>query len=175
MVEDRRLRIALALLEGRLHKASGAKRCGCGPCAHWVAVAARRAGISRGRLEAALPPVAKPEPRRRMASRQGRVRICESSTIRVRGRDVDPREGFAILSRGSTTAAEQAAWTRRPVTTRDRRPGSPFTCAASSASRRRRDVDRSPGLRSRTRQLRPPWPPAMNTFSTVRRSRCGFR
>jgi hypothetical protein len=97
MEAERRLQFALALIEGRLHKAVGDKRCGCGPCAHWVAVAARRAGISRDRVEAALPPAAKPQPRRSRAPRRESARICESTTIRVRGEDVDPQQGLAIL------------------------------------------------------------------------------
>jgi hypothetical protein len=100
MVGDGKSRFALALVEGRFHKAVGDKRCGCGQCAHWVAVVARRAGVSRERLEAALPPAAKPQRERRGcpgAPRAWRVRICESGTIRVRGRDVDPGERLAIL------------------------------------------------------------------------------
>jgi hypothetical protein len=53
MGEEGRLRFALAILTGRLHQAVGDKRCGCGKCAHWVAVAARRAGVPREHLEAA--------------------------------------------------------------------------------------------------------------------------
>lgn len=33
MIEDSKLRLALALVTGRLHRAQGDKRCGCGPCA----------------------------------------------------------------------------------------------------------------------------------------------
>lgn len=97
MQEDNKLRIALALLTGRLHKAAGDKRCGCGLCAHWVALAARRTGVSREQLEAALPRPAKPEPHRARKPRAMRVRICDSSTIRIRGKDVDAREGLVIL------------------------------------------------------------------------------
>jgi len=97
MVEDGKIRFALALLEGRLHKAVGDKRCGCGPCAHWVAVAALHAGVPRESLEAALPPAAKPQRGRRRASRAWTVRICDSGTVRVRGRNVDSQEGLAIL------------------------------------------------------------------------------
>ena len=96
MVEDGRLRFALTLIEGRLHKAMGDKRCGCGQCSHWIAVAARRSGVTLERLEAALPPPAKPERRRSRPPRPG-VRICDSVTVRVRGRDVDPQEGLALL------------------------------------------------------------------------------
>lgn len=94
---DERVRFALTLIEGKLHRAAGDRRCGCGVCGYWVARAARTAGIARHRLEAALPPAAKPEPRRRRAPGPGRVQICESSTIRVRGRDVDPQQGLAVL------------------------------------------------------------------------------
>ena len=99
-MEIGRLSFALALVEGRLHKAVGDKRCGCGQCAHWVTVAARRAGLARAELEAALAPVAKPEPRaksRRRTPSPTRVRVCDSATIRLRGCDVDPVEGLAIL------------------------------------------------------------------------------
>ncbi len=97
MVEQDRLRFAVALLKGRLHRAVGEKRCGCGQCAHWVSVAAQRAGVTRKELEAALPPAAKPQRTRSRAARQWRVRICDSSTIRVRGRDIDSQEGLAVL------------------------------------------------------------------------------
>jgi hypothetical protein len=92
-----RVRFALALMEGRVHKAVGDKRCGCGKCAHWVAVAAERAGLRREDLVAVLPPAAKPQRGRPRAPRTLQVRICDSGTIRVRGRDVDPQEGLAIL------------------------------------------------------------------------------
>lgn len=98
MSDDSKLRFALALVAGRLHKAQGGKRCGCGPCAYRVALAATQAGISRKRLEQALAPVAKPEPpRRRRHPRPMRVQICESGAVRVRGRDIDQQEGLAIL------------------------------------------------------------------------------
>jgi len=98
MGENTRIQIAVALTEGRLHKAVGDKRCGCGPCAHQVAMAARRAGVTREQLEAALPPAARPEPRpRRQRRRESLVRISESCSLRVRGRDADPREGLALL------------------------------------------------------------------------------
>lgn len=98
MSEDSKLRFALALVTGRLHKAQGDKRCGCGPCAHRVALAARQAGVSRKRLEAALPPAAKPEPpRRRRRPEPMRVQICESGAISVRGRDIDQQQGLAVL------------------------------------------------------------------------------
>ncbi|HTQ22633.1 hypothetical protein [Mycobacterium sp.] len=96
-MEIGRLKFALALVEGRLHKAVGDKRCGCGQCAHWVTVAAQRAGIACDELEAALAPVAKPQRRRQRRPRPMGVQVCDSATIRVRGRDVDPREGLAIL------------------------------------------------------------------------------
>jgi hypothetical protein len=96
MVEDRRLRFALTLIQGRLHKAVGDKRCGCGQCSHWIAVAAQRSGVPRERLEAALPAAAKPQRGRSRTPRAG-VQICDSATIRVRGRDVDPQEGLALL------------------------------------------------------------------------------
>ena len=97
MVEDGKLRFALALLEGRLHKAVGGKRCGCGKCAHWVVVAAQRAGLAREVLEAALPQAARPQRPRPRAARGWSVQICESAAIRVRGRDIDPQQGLAIL------------------------------------------------------------------------------
>ena len=99
MVQDPKVQLALALVAGRLHKAQGDKRCGCGPCAHRVALAARHAGIPRERLLAALPPAAKPESRRPRQPRHMHVRICESGSIRVRGRDVEPQEGVAVLLR----------------------------------------------------------------------------
>jgi hypothetical protein len=73
------------------------KRCGCGQCAHWVRIAAQRAGVSREQLEAVLAPAAKPQRRGSRAPREWLVRICDSSTIRVRGRDVDSQAGLAIL------------------------------------------------------------------------------
>ena len=97
MSDDSKLRFALALVTGRLHKAQGDKRCGCGPCGHRIALAAKQAGISRKRLEQALPPAAKPEPPRRRRRRPMRVQICESSVVRVRGRDINQQEGLAIL------------------------------------------------------------------------------
>ena len=97
MVQDPKVRFALALVAGRLHKANGDKRCGCGPCAHWVATAARRAGVSRDRLESALPPAAKPEPRRPRTRQRMQARICDSGSIRLRGRDANPGEGMALL------------------------------------------------------------------------------
>jgi hypothetical protein len=97
MVDKGKLRFALALIEGRLHPAVGGKRCGCGACAHWVAVAARRAGLPLEDLQAALPPAAKPRSKRPRTPRPWSVRICDSGTIRVRGRDVEPQEGLAIL------------------------------------------------------------------------------
>jgi hypothetical protein len=100
MIHDPKLRFALAIVLGRLHTAHGDKRCGCGPCAHWVATAARRAGVPRARLEAALPPAAKPEPPQRRRPRAMQTRICESGTIRPRGQDTDPQAGLtALLSR----------------------------------------------------------------------------
>jgi hypothetical protein len=97
MIEDRKLRLAMALVEGRLHKAVGGKRCGCGPCAHWVAVAARQAGVPREQLAAVLPPAARLEPRRSRSPRSMQARICDSATISVRGGDVTAQEGMAIL------------------------------------------------------------------------------
>lgn len=70
MAEDDRLRFALTLIKDRLHKAVGDKRCGCGQCSHWIAVAARRSGVTRERLEAPLPPPAKPELRRSRPARR---------------------------------------------------------------------------------------------------------
>ena len=97
MTADNKVQQAKAFVEGRIHTAAGEKRCGCGPCAHWVAVAARRAGIPREQLEAALPPAARAErPQRRRPSRTG-VRICDSATIRVRGGRAEYGEGVAAL------------------------------------------------------------------------------
>jgi len=94
---DNKVQQAKAFVEGRLHTAAGEKRCGCGPCAHWVAIAARRAGIRREQLEAALAPPARAErPQRRRPSPTG-VRICDSATIRVRGRQAEHGEGLAAL------------------------------------------------------------------------------
>lgn len=101
MGEQDKLRVAMALIKGRLHPAAGDKRCGCGPCAHQVAMAARRAGVSRQQLEAALAPAAKPD-RPRQARRRApmQARICDSSTIRPRGHEGDRAEGIsAFLSR----------------------------------------------------------------------------
>lgn len=99
-MQDPKVRFARAILSGRLHSAHGDKRCGCGPCAHWVAMAARRVGIPRDRLETALPPAAKPEPPRRRKPRPMQARICESGSVRLRGQDVDPQAGLAVwLSR----------------------------------------------------------------------------
>ncbi|WP_006246338.1 hypothetical protein [Mycolicibacterium tusciae] len=98
-MQDPKLRFALAIVAGRLHKANGDKRCGCGPCAHWVAVAAYRAGIPRGHLESALPPAAKPKPAHRHKPERLQVRICDSGTVKLRGQDVDPQEGLALLLR----------------------------------------------------------------------------
>ena len=101
MVEQDKLQVAMALIKGRLHTAVGEKRCGCGQCAHQVAMAARRAGVSRQRLEAALAPVAKAE-RPRHARRQAplQARICDASTIRPRGHEGDRAAGIsAFMSR----------------------------------------------------------------------------
>jgi hypothetical protein len=97
MSDDNKIRVAKALLQGRLHQAVGDKRCGCGPCAHQIAMAARRAGVRRDALEAALLPVARPEPRHRRPRPSGRVRIAESCTIRVRGDRAEYGDGLAIL------------------------------------------------------------------------------
>lgn len=94
---DQQLRFALALVEGRLHTAVGDKRCGCGPCAHWVAVAARRPGIPRARPEEALLPSAKPEPSRRSRTRGMRVRLTEHASVRVSGGQGSPSEGLAAF------------------------------------------------------------------------------
>lgn len=97
MGENTRIQIAVALTEGRLHTAVGDKRCGCGPCAHQVVMAARRAGVTREQLEAALPPAARPEPRPRRRRCDSLVRLSESCTVRVRGRDVEVQQGLALL------------------------------------------------------------------------------
>ena len=75
MMDEGKVRFALALLEGRLHKAVGGKRCGCGACGHWVAVAARHAGLTREELAAVLPAPATPTRRRGRAGRPWSVRI----------------------------------------------------------------------------------------------------
>jgi hypothetical protein len=90
------MRFALTQLKGRLHEAVGDKRCGCAPCAYWVAMAARSAGVDRRRLEAQLPPPAKPERRRRRPAAM-RVRVCASGTFRTRGADADTQQGLAVL------------------------------------------------------------------------------
>lgn len=97
MTGNTTLQAALAGLEGRLHTAAGDKRCGCGPCAHQVAMAARRTGVPRDVLEAALPAPARPEPRERRRRRQSLVRISDSCTIRVRGDKGVTQEGLALL------------------------------------------------------------------------------
>lgn len=97
MMKESKLKFAVAIVESRTHKAVGGKRCGCGPCAHWVALAARWAGVPRKRLVAELPLAAKPERRRPRPQHKLRARICDSGTVRVRGRDIDPQEGLAIL------------------------------------------------------------------------------
>lgn len=61
MEQDKRIAFALDQLKGRLHTATGDKRCGCEQCRYWVAMAARAAGVSRQRLESHLPQAAKPE------------------------------------------------------------------------------------------------------------------
>ncbi|MFM9376932.1 hypothetical protein [Gordonia sp. VNK21] len=98
---DRRVQLAVAMVQARTaaHRAAGDKRCGCGQCAHWVLVAARRAGISRERLEAALPPraTAEPRPKRRPRPHGMRTRICESGTIRLRGGDHTEAAGIRAL------------------------------------------------------------------------------
>ena len=101
MIEQDKMQVALTLVQGRLHTAAGGTRCGCGPCAHQVAVAARRAGVPRQQLEAALAPVATPDrPRQPRRPAPMRTRICDSSTIRPRGHDGDRAAGLsALLSR----------------------------------------------------------------------------
>lgn len=96
-MDSRRLQFALAHLEGRLHKAVGDKRCGCGPCRYWVARAARAAGIPRAQLEAELPAPAKLESRRSRRPAPMRARICDSGSVRVRGTDIDPQQGLVVL------------------------------------------------------------------------------
>jgi len=90
-----RIEYAQALLQGRLHRAAGDKRCGCGACAHQVAVVARRAGITSAELVAAMEPVAKPDSARSRGRAESRVRICDSATIRRRGADAP--EGMAVF------------------------------------------------------------------------------
>lgn len=98
-MQDPRVRFALAIVAGRLHKANGDKRCGCGACAHWVAIAAHRAGIPKEHLESALPQPAKPAGARQRKPQRLQVRICEGGSVRLRGQDVDPQEGLALLLR----------------------------------------------------------------------------
>ncbi|MHA7666812.1 hypothetical protein [Mycolicibacterium sp. HS_4_1] len=115
MVEQDKMQAALALVKGRLHTAAGSTRCGCGPCAHQVATAARRAGIPRQRLEAALAPVAKPD-RLRQARRPEPMRtwIGDSSTIRPRGHDGNRDEGLsALLSRLHRPGPDAVVWPAR--------------------------------------------------------------
>lgn len=80
-----RTEYALALLPGRLHKAVGDKRCGCGACSHWVVVAARSAGINTADLIGALAPAATAERPSARARGESRIRICDSATVRSRG------------------------------------------------------------------------------------------
>lgn len=79
MEQDKRIAFALGQLKGRLHTATGDKRCGCGQCRYWVAMAARAAGVSRQRLEGHLPQAAKPE-RPRRKPRPMTARIGESGS-----------------------------------------------------------------------------------------------
>lgn len=79
MEQDKRIAFALAQLVGRLHTATGDKRCGCGPCRHWVAIAAKAAGVSRERLESHLLPPAKAD-RHRCRPRPMTSRIGESGS-----------------------------------------------------------------------------------------------
>lgn len=74
MEKDKRIAFALGQLKGRLHTASGDKRCGCATCRYWVVLAARAAGVPLQRLESHLPPAAKPErPRRRRRPMTARI------------------------------------------------------------------------------------------------------
>ncbi|MCF6389371.1 hypothetical protein L2K20_20555 [Mycobacterium sp. MBM] len=79
MEQDKRIAFALDQLKGRLHSATGDKRCGCGPCRHWVGMAAKAAGVSPERLESHLPPPAKPG-RHRCRPRPMTSRIGESGS-----------------------------------------------------------------------------------------------
>ena len=106
MVQDPKLRFALALCVGRLHKAHGDKRCGCGPCAHWVAVAAKWAGVPRQRLEAALPAPAKPEPRRRRRPQSMRGRSASPARSASVGAISTSRRASLSYSAGSTIRGE---------------------------------------------------------------------
>ncbi len=108
MMDEGKVRFALALPEGRLHKAVGGKRCGCGACGHWVAVAACHAGLAREELEAVSPAPAKPTRRRGRAGVQGAFTSATPAAIRVRGRDVDAREGLAIPCRACITPRDTA-------------------------------------------------------------------
>ncbi len=61
----------------------------------WPSARAGFIGRTATRGAGAAPP--KPEPRRRPRPRSMRVQICESGAIRVRGRDIDHKEGLAVL------------------------------------------------------------------------------
>ncbi len=99
MVEDRKMRFAVAIVEARTaeHQARGEKRCGCGACAHWVIMAAHWTGVDRAKLVAALPEPAKAATQRRRVQRGLRVQICESGTVRFRGSDAGEAAGLALL------------------------------------------------------------------------------
>lgn len=79
MEQDKRIAFAVDQLEGRLHTATGDKRCGCGPCRHWVGMASKAAGVSRQRLESHLLPPAKAD-RHRRRPRPITSRIGESGS-----------------------------------------------------------------------------------------------
>lgn len=79
MEQDKRIAFALDQLKGRLHTATRDKRCGCGQCRYWVALAARAAGVTRRRLESHLPQAAQPD-RSRSKPRPMTARIGESGS-----------------------------------------------------------------------------------------------
>ncbi|MFT3662133.1 MAG: hypothetical protein QM809_12255 [Gordonia sp. (in: high G+C Gram-positive bacteria)] len=100
MVQKHGMRYAKAIVEARTsaHRAAAGKRCGCGPCRHWVAVAAYWAGVPRGELEAALAETAEAErPQRGPAPRRMRAQICDTATVRPRGTAGGDAAGLAIL------------------------------------------------------------------------------
>lgn len=110
MVEDGRLRFALTLIEGRLHKAAGDKCSGCGQCSHWIAVAARRSGVTREHLEAALPPPAKPQRRRSRLARPGAYGSATRSPSAFVGAMSIRRRGWRYYSSAYTIPSKRASW-----------------------------------------------------------------
>lgn len=96
MLQDSRISFGLARLAGRLHRAAGDKRCGCGQCAWWVALAANAAGVSRQQLEDRLPPPARSE-RKRRPVRPMTARIGDAGAFRVRGAAGTDDNGILLM------------------------------------------------------------------------------